>query len=127
MNENPKWSLSDDHTKATVEFPTQPLIQYHMDADGIDEFIAMLGQVRMDMLPVPSASDPDPGSRLQSFKGARWYLAPQSDGTLLSAIFHPGYRWVATLVKPEHIERFIQIAQSAAASEGDGNQHSPQT
>lgn len=100
---SPHWKLTDDGQTLVVTFPTERPVEFHLDAEGVDDLIANLAEMRMSMPQMPMG-DPDPGTKLNVPTDGRWYVQPLPNGQKVLAIFHPGYRWVGLLLDDGAVE-----------------------
>ena len=72
----PDWKLEDDLKTLTVSFPSNPPVALKLDAAGVQDLLANLGEFRSFMTP-EIEKDWTPGQRAGAIPDPRWMVEPE--------------------------------------------------
>ena len=105
----PDWKLEDDLKTLTVSFPSNPPVALKLDAAGVQDLLANLGEFRSFMKP-EIEKDWTPGQRAGAIPDPRWMVEPElMRGNSFLHLRDPRFGWLHYVIPREEARKLGQL------------------
>lgn len=97
--------LDASRTRAALSVPPGRVAE--MDGAAVEALIWQLAGAREAMEPPRPGGNPQPGVKVATGVGMRWYMEPGPEaGSVQVMLFHPGLGWTAIMLDAPGVEGF---------------------
>ena len=107
----PSWEVSADRRSVVVTLPGESQAKLKLDAGGIEDLQAMLGQIRLGLSPEVPRALAD-GQAINVFPNPFWIMSPSgSGGDALLHLRDPRFGWLHYQIPRSEVSKLLAFLQ----------------
>ncbi len=108
----PSWEVSADHRSVALTLPGNPPAKLMLDAAGVEDLLAALGQIRLGLSPEVPRGLVD-GQTINVFPNPFWIMAPaRTAGDAMLHLRDPRYGWLHYQIPKSESSKLLQFLQT---------------